>query len=129
MPRILQLTPFVLCSSLDAQIRFYTERLGFTCNFRQDNYALLRHGAVAIRLLQCPPRDDGRPLGDDQSFCIDVEGIDDLFESLRAGLADLPAGRVRPPFNQPYEQREFHVTDEDGTLVFFGEDIRERPHG
>jgi hypothetical protein len=35
----------------------------------------------------------------------------------------LPDGRVRAPFDQPYGQREFHVLDEDGTLVFFGEAI------
>lgn len=127
MPALLQLTPFVLCSSLQKQIDFYCDRLGFNCGFRQVNYAFLSRGKVAIRLLECPPRDDGRALGDDQSFYIDVAGIDDLYETLKAGLADLPERRVRPPFNQPYQQREFHVLDEDGTLVFFGEDIRPRP--
>ena len=50
--QILQLTPFVLCSSLTAQIEFYCERIGFTCTFTQDNYAHLRQGPVAIRLLE-----------------------------------------------------------------------------
>ncbi|WP_377187085.1 bleomycin resistance protein [Ruegeria meonggei] len=126
MPRVLQLTPFVLCSSLQKQIDFYCDRLGFSCGFTQDNYAFLSKGPAAIRLLECPPRDDGRPLGDDQSFYIDVEGLDDLYETLRPGLADLPEGRVRPPFDQPYQQREFHVIDEDGALVFFGEGISPR---
>ncbi len=123
MPQILHLTPFVLCSSLQKQIDFYCDRLGFSCGFRQDNYAFLTLGRVAIRLLECPPRADGRPLGEEQSFYIDVSGIDELFESLQPGLADLPDARVRAPFDQPYGQREFHVLDEDGTLVFFGEEI------
>ncbi|MDA7967187.1 VOC family protein [Ruegeria sp.] len=126
MSRVLQLTPFVLCSSLQNQIDFYCNRLGFTCGFRQDNYAFLSLGPVAIRLLECPPRADGRPLGDEHSFYVDVDGIDALFAELEPGLADLPEGRVRAPFDQPYLQREFHVIDEDGTLVFFGEDIRPR---
>ncbi len=126
MSNILQLTPFVLCSSLDAQIAFYCTRLGFECNFRQDNYAFLKNGPIAIRLLECPPRDDGKPLGDNQSYYIDVQDIDALYDSLKDGLSDLPEGRVRPPFDQPYLQREFHVIDEDGTLIFFGEDIRPR---
>jgi catechol 2,3-dioxygenase-like lactoylglutathione lyase family enzyme len=126
MPEILQLTPFVLCSSLQRQIDFYCERLGFSCGFQQDNYAYLSRGSVAIRLLECPPRDDGRPLGDDQSFYIDVKDIDGLYATLERGLADLPKGRVRAPFDQPYLQREFHVLDEDGTLIFFGEGIRPR---
>ncbi len=126
MPQILQLTPFVLCSSLDDQIEFYCTRLGFSCTFKQENYAFLRLGSVAIRLLECPPRSDGKPLGDNQSFYIDVDEIDALYEELSAGLADLPEGRVRPPFDQPYQQREFHVIDEDGTLIFYGQDIRAR---
>lgn len=126
MSQILQLTPFVLCSSLDTQIDFYCARLGFTCGFREDNYAYLSLASVGIRLLECPPRSDGKPLGDNQSFYIDVDGIDALYEKLKAGLGDLPEGRVRPPFDQPYQQREFHVIDEDGTLIFFGQDIRPR---
>lgn len=126
MPEILQLTPFVLCSSLQNQIDFYCDRLEFSCGFKQDNYAFLRNGPVAIRLLECPPRSDGLPLGDDQSFYIDVQGIDDLYARLEPNLKDLPEGRVRAPFDQPYQQREFHVIDEDGTLVFFGQDISQR---
>ncbi|MGV6803757.1 MAG: bleomycin resistance protein [Ruegeria sp.] len=123
MPRILQLTPFVLCSSLRNQIDFYSDCLGFSCTFAQDNYAFLTLGPVAIRLLECPPRADGHPLGENQSFYIDVQDIDDLYDSLRPKLKDLPKARVRAPFDQPYGQREFHVLDEDGTLVFFGESI------
>lgn len=123
MSKPLQITPFVLCASLDRQIAFYRDRLGFELGFQEDNYAFMRHGAVAIRLLECPPREDGRPLGEDQSFYIDVEGIDALYESLKPGLDGLPEGRVRAPFDQPYNQREFHVLDEDGALVFFGERI------
>ncbi len=124
---IVQLTPFVLCSSLQNQIDFYCDRLGFSCTFRQENYAFLRNGSVAIRLLECPKRPDGRPLGDNQSFYIDVMGIDELYAQLEPNLSDLPPGRVRPPFNQPYHQREFHVIDEDGTLVFFGQAVGARP--
>ncbi len=126
MARILQLTPFVLCSSLQNQIDFYCDRLGFSCGFRQDNYAFLSRRPVAIRLLECPPRDDCKLLGEEQSFYIDVEGVDALYDSLKPRLEDLPDGRVRPPFDQPYQQREFHVIDEDGTLIFLGEDIRPR---
>jgi catechol 2,3-dioxygenase-like lactoylglutathione lyase family enzyme len=111
---------------LQKQIDFYCDRLGFSCGFRQDNYAFLTLGPVAIRLLERPPREDRRQLGDEQSFYIDVDDVDALYDSLRAGLAGLPEGRVRPPFDQPYQQREFHVIDEDGTLVFFGQDIRPR---
>lgn len=57
------------------------------------------------------------------SFYIDVEDIDALFADMKSALDALPEGRVRAPFNQPYNQREFHVADEDCTLIFFGEAI------
>lgn len=122
-----QITPFVLCSDLQAQIDFYRDRLGFSVTFQAENYAFLRWDRVAIRLLECPPRPDGRALGDDQSFYIDVKGIDALYKALQPRLDELPDGRVRTPFDQPYGQREFHVLDEDGALVFFGEQLTVSP--
>jgi hypothetical protein len=59
------------------------------------------------------------------SFYIDVTDIDALYESLETDLSTLPQGRVRAPFNQDYGQREFHVIDEDCTLIFFGEAIKQ----
>lgn len=121
MARLTQITPFVLCSALDQQITFYTECLGFTVEFRQDNYAFLRRDDVAVRLIEIEADKKGTPAGDDQSFYIDVEDVDALYAELEPALSALPKGRVRAPFDQPYGQREFHVLDEDGALVFFGE--------
>lgn len=129
MARPTQITPFVLCSSLSRQIAFYRDALGFECTFQQENYAYMRHGDVAVRLVECDPRADGRSLGADHSFYIDVDGIDALFETLRPGLDGLEQSRVRAPFNQPYGQREFHVLDEDGALVFFGEKVPDAASG
>ncbi len=123
MVECIQITPFVLCRDLQRQITFYETYLGFTLGFQADNYAFLKREQVAVRLLECPPRTDGLPLGHDQSFYIDVRGIDALFVDLKPALDMLPPDRVRPPFDQPYGQREFHVLDEDGAVVFFGEAI------
>lgn len=120
MPKLLQVTPFVLCSDLQRQIDFYCQKLGFDLGFQQDNYAYLSQGGAGLRLLECPPRADGKPLGDEMSFYIDTDDLDGLYDALRPGLESLPQGRVRAPFDQPYGQREFHVLDEDGALVFFG---------
>lgn len=75
------------------------------------------------RLLECPPNGDGTPLGHSQSFYIDVADVDVLYAQLKPALDTMPERRVRAPFNQPYGQREFHVLDEDGALVFFGTGI------
>lgn len=120
MAELLQVTPFVLCQDLQKQIAFYCDVLGFTCTFQADNYAYLKQGRVALRLLECPARKDGAPLGAELSFYIDTDDVDQLYQELLPQLKQLSSERLRPPFDQPYGQREFHVKDEDGALVFFG---------
>ena len=117
---LIQVTPFVLCADLERQIGFYRDILGFKLEFQAENYAFLRRDGAAVRLLECPPRPDGTPLGDEHSFYIDVDDLDGLYQQMKPQLDRLPPDRVREPFDQPYGQREFHVLDEDGTLVFFG---------
>ena len=50
--RLTQITPFVPCTSLDAQIGFYAGILGFDVGFRADSYAFLRRDDVAVRLIE-----------------------------------------------------------------------------
>ncbi len=121
--RLHQITPFVPCTSLDRQIEFYSGKLGFSVGFRADNYAFLRRDDVAVRLVQVDETVDLHHPERQSSFYIDVDGIDALYASLKPQLDGLPDGRVRAPFDQDYGQREFHVADEDCTLVFFGQGI------
>lgn len=118
-----QITPFVPCTSLDAQIAFYRDVLGFTVGFQADNYAFLKRDAAAVRLVEVWSEVDLKHPEREGSFYIDVEGLDEVYEAMRPALSKLPQGRVRVPFNQDYGQREFHVSDEDCTLIFFGEAI------
>lgn len=118
-----QITPFVPCSNLTQQLAFYRDILGFTVGFQTEDYAFLRRDNVAIRLVQVSDHIDLHHPEREGSFYIDVDGIDDLYAALKPALDTLPDGRVRAPFNQPYNQREFHVADEDCTLVFFGQAI------
>ena len=118
-----QITPFVPCSSLDRQIVFYHNVFGFTVGFQADNYAFLRRDDVAIRLVQVDSSVDLNHPEREGSFYIDVRDIDALYASLKSKLETLPPERVRAPFNQDYGQREFHVADEDCTLIFFGEAV------
>ena len=83
----------------------------------------MRRDAAAIRLIEVDASVDLHHPERQGSFYIDVEGVDALYTSLKPALETLPEGRVRAPFDQPYGQREFHVSDEDCTLVFFGETL------
>ena len=119
--RLNQITPFVPCTSLEAQLEFYVDVLGFEVGFQAENYAFLRRDAVAIRLVEVWEGVDLTHPEREGSFYVDVDGIDDLYATLKPALDTLPPERVRAPFNQDYGQREFHVADADCTLVFFGE--------
>ncbi len=121
--RLTQITPFVPCTSLDKQIKFYRDVLGFTVGFQADNYAFLRRDAAAVRLVEVSAHVDLSHPEREGSFYIDVDGIDALYAAMKPALDTLPEERVRAPFNQDYGQREFHVADEDCTLVFFGEAV------
>lgn len=116
-----QITPFVPSTSLDAQIGFYRDVLGFEVGFSAENYAFLHRDAVAVRLVQVDSDVDLSHPERQGSFYIDVTGIDDVYATMKPALDKLPTGRVRAPFDQPYNQREFHIFDEDCTLIFFGE--------
>lgn len=123
MAKLHQITPFVPCTSLDRQIDFYEGVLRFELRFRADNYAFLKRDDVAVRLIEIDKTIDLSRPERENSFYIDVNDIDALYRSLETKLMNLPEGRVRAPFDQSYGQREFHVIDEDCTLIFFGEAI------
>lgn len=125
MPTLHQITPFVPVKNLDKTVEFYIEYLNFDCTFKADNYAFLRHDQVAIRIVEVDDDIDLSVPERQNSFYIDVTDIDTLYEGLAPKLETLPKGRVRAPFNQDYGQREFHVIDEDCTLIFFGEGIKQ----
>ena len=122
--RLRQITPFVPCTSLARQIGFYRDVLGFSVGYQAENYAFLRRDDVALRLVEVFGDVDLSHPEREGSFYIDVDGLDALYASLKPALDRLPPGRVRAPFDQPYGQREFHVADEDCTLVFFGEMLK-----
>ena len=119
--RLTQVTPFVPCTSLEEQIGFYRDILGFSVGFQAENYAFIRRDDVALRLVEVWDTVDLSHPEREGSFYVDVVGLDDLFALMKPKLDSLAVGRVRPPFDQDYGQREFHVKDEDCTLIFFGE--------
>ncbi|MEP1355115.1 MAG: VOC family protein [Tateyamaria sp.] len=119
--RLTQVTPFVPCTSLQQQIGFYRDILGFSVGFQAENYAFVRRDDVALRLVEVWETVNLSHPEREGSFYVDVVGLDDLFALMKPKLDTLPEGRVRRPFDQDYGQREFHVKDEDCTLIFFGE--------
>ncbi len=120
MAEMTQLTPFIMCSDLQAEIAFFRDRLGFSVGFEgyDPGYAFLRRDGAAVRLLETDA--DLSDPKREQMVYIDVDDVDALWEEVAPNLSDLPEGRVRAPFNQFYNQREFHVIDEGACLLLFG---------
>lgn len=116
-----QVTAFVPCKRLKSAIAFYCDVLGFELRFKSERYALVDRDNVAIRLIEVDADVDLSQPAKQQEFYIDVNDIDGVYAQMAKRLLDLPEGRVRAPFVQDYGQREFHVADEDCTLVYFGE--------
>lgn len=121
--RLHQITPFIPCTKLQPQIQFYRDRLGFSLGFEAINYAFLKRDDVAIRLVEVSDHVDLSHAERENSFYVDVTDIDAVWAAMAPRLKDLPPERVRAPFNQDYGQREFHIADEDCTLIFFGESL------
>lgn len=95
--------------------------LGFRLGFRRRSTRFLRRDGVAVRLVEVFSDVDLTNPERQGSFYIDVDDIDAVYAEMKPRLDRLDADRVRAPFDQEYGQREFHVADEDCTLVFFGE--------
>jgi len=104
-------------------IQFYTDILGFAGQvLAEDNsYGSVRRGGAAMDLLATDDADALKATATNIALAVWVEGLDDLYAELKPKLDMLPKGRVRPPFDQPYGVREFHVKDPDGCLLFFAE--------
>lgn len=125
MTRCEGIAPIIPVTNVNAAVAFFCDVLGF--ERRNDDgrggWALIARGEAGIQFIAAGP--DYRP--DDpacqSSAYIWVDGVDALWAEVRDGLAAHPPERVRPPFDQEYGMREFHVSWE-AFLVFFGEEIR-----
>ena len=122
MLEIQGLTPFILVPDIADGVAFY-EALGFDCTFRGEapGYAFLRCKGGAVRLLETDAP-EAREAMKQHMVYIDVADVDALAAHLRPFLDTLPEGRVRGPVDQDYGQRELHVIDPGGTLIFLGQE-------
>jgi len=121
MPSLRQITPFVPVTDMAASVAFFETVLGFRAGIHVPEYAYLVRDSVALRLIPAGPDKDMHHPNSQFHCYIDVQGLDELYEYMQPQLSALPAGRVRPPFDTDYGQREFHVIDPDAFLISFGE--------
>ena len=107
------ITPMIPAGrSLDAALAFYTERMGFSLEWRSGNMAGIRRGEVAFNLVV----NDNREWADNSSYSIGVRGLDALYEEYRG----LPIN-VGPFEVKAWGRREFHMIVPEGVCLQFYE--------
>ena len=118
-----QITPFMHVKDLDATVRFFTEVLGFTVPYRQDNYAYLDREGAGVRVLGHAHDNEVGEAHRGFAYYIDVRDLAVVLEQLGPTLARLPEGDVVGPKDQAYGQRELMIRVPDGNVLVFGQAI------
>lgn len=121
--RIIGSAQLVPVSDLEASVAFYTGTLGFEEVIRNDDhrFVTVRREGIMLGLQGNMDAATVGITGQHLAAQVWVEGLDALWSEIGPALEDLPDGRLRRPFRQPYGVREFHVKDPDGFLMLFSE--------
>jgi uncharacterized glyoxalase superfamily protein PhnB len=104
--------PVLRVADTDAALRFYTGLLGFTEQFRFDDYASVRLGEAELHVARPA---DGKPAGGGTVY-VYCDEVDEYFGTIRAR----GARPVREPADQFYGMRDFQIHDPDGNQLSFG---------
>ena len=124
MAEFRSVAPCFPVADISATIRWYEEQLGFIGDPFPDSepyvFGILRRDDVEIMLQRIegyekPDLYNSRPGGVWDAY-IRVEGVQDLFESMKD-----EATIVKPLRRQPYGNWEFEVRDPNGYLLVFSE--------
>lgn len=125
MAEIEDICPIVPVADIARAADFYEHVLGFERRFvaPDGSFALMVRGpSSAMQFVRTDDADVLKATANNISAYLWTTDVDALYAELKPELDKLPDGRVRPPFDQPYGMREFHVKDPDGCLLFFGKD-------
>lgn len=108
----------LVVTELERAVEFYTEKLGFSIDFRYEDFYVgiikdehsihLKHGEVSLEKRQ------DRGVNEHLSMMFSVRDIEAVFAHLRAKSVDM----VQPLREMPYG-KEFYIADPDGHLIGF----------
>ena len=117
-PGIKKMSPQLIVADIQRSIAFYTQKLGFTVDFRyEDFYAGIVREGFSIHLKLGKPsleESKGRINNEDLAIVFSVDDIDGCYEE----LSNKSVAFVQTLREMPYG-REFYITDPDGYLLAF----------
>lgn len=120
MPEVVSSTFVLSVCDLEASVRFYRDKLGFTEDFRVDGWAFLSRGSCQFRLGHCP---DAIPMSrvPDHSWLayLHVRDAAGLYREYRASGVEV----WHPLADKPWGRREFSIVTPDGHRIVFGESL------
>ncbi|MBM3525592.1 MAG: hypothetical protein FJX57_21800 [Alphaproteobacteria bacterium] len=119
--RISSIIPQLRTTDIEASIRFYTERLGFTLDFRYaDFYAGIRAGTQLFHLKRVDDRDPSIAFVAAGEHLHLYLTTDDAAAAAQSAIA---AGitLLKPLHDTPWGTREFAIADDQGHILYIGE--------
>ena len=121
--RITGIVPQLRTTDMASSIRFYTETLGFSVEFKyQDFYAGIRAGDQVFHLKLVDEQDPSIPyvdVGEHFHLYFATDGVVDFAAQLRASGVEL----VKDVHETPWQTREIVIHDDQGHTLYFGEPL------
>ena len=116
--KITRMSLQLIVAELESAIEFYTEKLGFSIDFRYEDFYVgiikeehsihLKHGEPS------PEKRQNNRVNEHLSMMFSVRDFETVFDHLSAKSVDM----VQPLREMPYG-KEFYIADPDGHLIGF----------
>jgi catechol 2,3-dioxygenase-like lactoylglutathione lyase family enzyme len=121
--KITGIVPQLRTTDLASSIRFYTEKLGFSLEFKyQDFYAGIRAGNQVFHLKLVDERDPSIPYvdaGEHFHLYLETDGVVDWAARLKLNGVEL----VKDVHETPWKTREIVIHDDQGHTLYLGEPL------
>jgi len=119
--RITGIVPQLRTTDMASSIGFYTEKLGFSVEFKyQDFYAGIRAGGQLFHLKLVDEKDPSIPYvdaGEHFHLYLETDGVVEFAARLKANGVQL----VKDVHETPWKTREIVIHDEQGHTLYLGE--------